>query len=247
MNTKIFNFILVSLIVAALSGLASCSNDENYYVEPAFYSTIGSLDKNENSEYYINSDKNKKLLVENSQLLTNAEIKEGDRVYSEFTLNESKPEGYDEAINMLYVYKVLVKDPVKLTDENSAEIADNNIGISSIWSSKNYLNFFFQFLGSGQTKHFINLVTVDNPKKTEDGYLYVEFRHNAYGEASKNAYNGIVSFDITDLLAENPNLKGFIVRVNTYFEGEQFYKIDINADNMPKTSLKSAAGGNNVE
>ncbi len=220
---------MLLLSVVLISGLASCNDDDNVDVKAFGYSTLGSIEKTADADYFIDSDKGRKLFVENPQVMN--ELKEGDRVYAEFLLSGQKREGFDECINIYYLYKVLIKDPVHLTAENEKDIADDKIRAIDIWPTDDYLSFRFQFYASGTKTHIINLVTVDNPDKQEDGYQYVELRHNAVGDGGQQLYNGIVSFNIRNFVDENPDLKGFIVRVRTFNDGLNYIKIDLKTDN----------------
>lgn len=218
------NFIKIVFSVMMIVSMSSCLDDDAAEVA-YYYSTIGMVEKAEGDACYVATDTGKKLLVSNSQDML-SEVSEGDRVYAEFNLTGEKPQGYDDEIWVYYVYKVLVKDPVHLTAANGNEIGDDNVSVSEIWTTDDYLNFRFQFYSGGDKTHYVNLVTVDEPKRSEDGYLYVEFRHNANYDSAQYPYNGIVSFNTDSFLSENPSLKGFVVRVKTYASGEQFYKID---------------------
>ena len=243
MKQYIFNSL--SLLIMSIM-LFACDNDDKDYSgsDYYFYSTIGNLEKSENSDYYIDSDKGKRLLIGNPEILQTNDIKEGDRVYGEFLLYNEKPTNYDEKCSMYFLRKVLVKDPLHLTDANKEEIADDNINVSDIWISKNYINFRFQFLTDGTAKiaHYINLVTVDNqPEGQDEGYLYLEFRHNAYNDSPLYLYSGIVSFNTDELMKQNESLKGFYIRVNTYSHGEKVYKLNLadNVNETPKIDTKS--------
>ena len=215
-------FIFVCFVAVALS---SCLDDGDGVEYGYYYSTIGIIEENGDGGCYVETDTGKKLLVSNPRDVL-AEVSDGDRVYVEFNLTGGKPQGYDDEIDVFYVYSVLVKDPVHLKAENAKEIGDDNISVSEIWTTDEYLNFRFQFYSGGDKTHYVNLVTVDEPKRTEDGYVYVEFRHNANYDSAQYPYSGIVSFNTDSFLSENPSLKGFVVRVKTYASGEQFYKID---------------------
>lgn len=225
-QVNLIKLICIAFIMAVTS---SCMNDDN---NGTYYSTIGSLEKADGINYLIATDSGRKLLISNSTEVA-AEAKAGDRLYVEFTFDSEEPQGYDGKIDIFYLYKILVKDPVHLTAENSNEIGDDYIFVSEIWATDKYLNFRFQYFSGGDKTHYINLVTVDEPKKTEDGYLYVEFRHNANNDVEQYPYNGIVSFNTDKLLSENPSLKGLIIRMKTYSAGDYFYKLNFEdkADN----------------
>ncbi len=212
-------------MIAVMLTFSSCNkNDEE--LTSYSYSTLGDIENANGSEYYVNSDKGNKLLINNYPNLKQLGIGEGDRIFAEFFMNENKNEAYNEVIDIYYVYKVLVKDPIALTAENSEEVADDKIDVYNITCTDKYLNLWYTFYMGGNETHLLNLVTVDEPKKNEKGYVYVEFRHNSKDDPSLHPYNGIVSFKLDQLKADNPDAKGLIIRVRTYNNGEYFYQIN---------------------
>lgn len=218
------NFIKIVCVVALAVSATACLDDDTETI--TVYSTIGNLEKAENGDYFINADSGRKLLLANRPSEVEEVAEEGDRLYAEFTFMDFIPKDYDRWISLHYVYKILVKDPVLLTDENRQEIGDDAISVSEIWDTDGYLNFRFQFYSGGDKTHYLNLVTVGESGQIVNGYLYVEFRHNANDDTELYPYNGIVSFRTDGIKADNPSLKGLFVRVKTYSSGEQFYKID---------------------
>ncbi len=246
MTTRQLIFTKLVCVCIIMAAFSSCLDDDD--TEQAYYySTIGMLEKVDDNNYGIATDTGKKLLISNSSDIDSESMKSG-RVYAEFTILDVVKEGYDNVIHVYFIYDVLVKDFVHLTDENMQEIGDDNISVSEIWTTDDYLNFRFQFYSGGGKTHYINLVTVDEPKQSEDGYLYVEFRHNANYDSVEYPYNGIASFRTADVLSENPSLKGFIIRVKTYSSGEKFYKISFDkADNKTDVKMDTYGNAGNLE
>lgn len=222
MNLK--TLLLLSLVTFLVS---SCDDDPNPYEVP--YITFGEVVKTETNTV-IESDLGNTLVVSNPQIFERAKVEDGDRIYGVFHFVEPKGNDKDsKVIELGFVYKILTKDIVALTPENEKEISDDAIAPVDLWISGEYLNFNYTFFTDGMTTHYLNMVTVDNPKKQEDGYQYVEIRHNANYDYDRfvGQYTGIVSFDIDDIVKENPGLKGFIVRIKTTSVGERFYKVNL--------------------
>ena len=225
MNRTFLNNLLC--MIAVMLVFSSCDKNEEY---PTSYSTLGDIENANGNEYFVNSDKGNKLLISNYSSLKQLGIEEGDRIFAEFFMNATPNEAYDEVIDVYYVYKVLVKDPVALTTENSEEVADDKIDTYNMTCTDKYLNIWYTFFTGGSEAHILNLVTVDEPKKDEEGYIYVEFRHNSKNDPSLHPYNGIVSFKLDKLKADYPDAKGLIVRVRTFDNGERFSKIDFDGE-----------------
>ena len=230
-NMKTLQYFKTVLLLSMVVFLTSClDDDDSKWPLNSVYTTIGEVVEESDDVYYIDSDKDNKLYVQNVDALKNSEIENGDRVYAEFIFvenNTNRPENGSE-IKVGFIYKVLTKDIEHLSNENEYEIGDDNIDVSNIWLSGDYLNLMYSFFTDSKTVHFLNMVTVDHPKKAEDGYLYLEFRHNANYDFNEvnGLYNGLVSFDVDEIIRQNPGMKGFIIRVNRN-KGERFYKVDL--------------------
>ena len=218
-------------MLAVMLAFAACNNDDTDPNDYYHNMTIGDVKEADGNSLYIDSDKGNKLLIQNSNELTNHDIKAGDRLYAEFLMSDKHVQGYNNVMDVTYFYKVLTKDPVALTADNVQEIGDDKIAVTDIWCSKDYLNIQFQFFTDGTEAHLLNLVTTtDIPENSIDSnYAYVEFRHNSKNDANLYPYNGIVSFRLDNLKKDKPNLKGLIVRVRTYNDGERLYKVNFTA------------------
>ncbi len=206
---------LVCLFVSMMLFSSCVDNDEKYLeVGLPISTTIGTLNDAGDGRLYIDSDLGNTLYVKNSEMLSSTGFEAGQRIYAEFPAPMVNKTPFVGEVELLYAYAVKVKDVVALTDANREEIGDDPIDVYSIWNSKNYLNVQFHFLTNGPDPHYINLVTVDGSQNV-NGYVYLEFRHNANGNKPLKDYLGIVSFDISEYM-EDPAVKGFMIRVNSY-------------------------------
>lgn len=61
-------------------------------------------------------------------------------------------------------------------------------------------------------------------ENAEEGYISLEFRHNAYDDSPDRLGVGFVSFKIENLTLNAE--KGLKIRVNTIYNGVKYYKID---------------------
>ncbi len=111
------------------------------------------------------------------------------RVYTVSDVIRKTAEGEENEydIRLHYIIEPLDKPMViksEATEEELEEIGDDPIDLVRGWFSGGYINIIFQteFKKDSKVKHFINLVVDDS--KTEDGKLFLELRHNAYGETN---------------------------------------------------------------
>lgn len=235
--------VLTSLLIS-LTLFSSCiGNDEPYGPAP-YNSTIGELVMEDEDSYFIDSDKGNKFYLSNYGKLLSSGFKPGQRIYAEFA-EEVDKEPFVGEVNVLYAYNVKVKDIVELTDENREEIGDDPINVYAMWTSKNFLNIQFQLFTDSMHPHFLNLVDTGSREVSEDGYVYLEFRHNMNGNRPANSYLGIISFDISEYL-DAPGINGFVIKVKTAGYGERLFKMELGNEEgaTSPTALQRNTNGN---
>lgn len=209
--------LTLTLILTPL--LQSClDDDDNYYV------TIATFRTNEDVGNYFTMDNGKTLHTQ--QVISSLE--DGQRVNISFDILEEDVNGYDYTIKVRGLEKILTKPTITMTEETADSIGDDKINIIGIWLGDGYLNINYQFIGSRySTKpHMINLVNNQiegTDEESEEGYLSLEFRHNAYGDNSGDVLNGIVSFKGP---FKEEDLSGLKVRYNSIYNGVKYTKID---------------------
>ena len=227
------------MILAALTFMTACNDDDN----PGNTwtgTTIGNLVKVDDATYYIDTFKGNKLYVSNYSDLVNNKIEAGSRVYCAFLIESENPKGstYQYNIRVYQCIPLTVKEPIHLTPENAEEVGNDRINLLYAWSGDKYIDIQFQIQATGNITHTVNLVTVDEPEQEKEGYKYLELRHNANSDYALENYNGMMSFDITKILAEEPNLKGFLIKV-PYQNGVKYVEVayeSAKADIEPITS-----------
>lgn len=132
-------------------------------------------------------------------------LRDGMRVIANFSkIDESVVDGEIHWLVRLNGLKeVLSKKPVYSQDLSEEEVGEDSLEIRKMWLSGKYLNTSFRlYYRDAEIKHFINLwVNEDHPKADENN-VYVELRHNAYGDAEINDAYGRASFDISELIPE---------------------------------------------
>ena len=220
-KTTISVFTLALLLFPFLQ---SCLGDSD--ASPAL--AVGTIQVIDGNDYYFLLDNNKKMLPGDTTAIHNYNVEEGKRVIVHFYLLDEKINGYDYNAEVLRIENILTKDVIALTEENIEEIGDDRINLTYMWFAGGCLNIEFKYQGSRNpsNKHFINLVQNETPdaEGDEDGYLTLEFRHNAYEDPAIDVIDGIIAFNMpfTSIAAA----KGVKIRVNTLYEGVRHYKID---------------------
>lgn len=213
------------MILAALTFLTACNDNENSSTWTG--SAIGNFVKVDDATYYIDVAQGNKLYVSNFNELINNKIEPGSRVYCAFLIETENPKGsaYTYNVRVYQCIPLTVKEPVHLTPDKAEEVGDDKINLLYAWAGDRYIDIQFQIQATGNITHTINLVTVDKTEQVKEGYKYLELRHNANGDYALENYNGMMSFDITKILAEEPSLKGFIIKV-PYQSGVKYVEVD---------------------
>ncbi len=238
------NIIVVLIgMVSAMLIFSACGIDGNDITAGSAQSTvnatIGTFLKESDTSYYIDSDRGNKLYVTNYTDLLDDGYASGQRVYAEFVGTVAKAP-FVGSVKVTYAYPVLVKQIAAVG--NAA--ADDPVDALRIWNSRNFLNIQYIIKTSGTYIHSLDLVTVDSPKKQEDGYRYLELRHSLNGNTALTNFVGIASFDISKYLADS-SVKGFIIRYKSLSGKEMFAQCDLarnNSDVMLETEPNAEMG-----
>ena len=99
-------------------------------------------------------------------------------------------------ILLVNAQEILTKNMVRYNVADTAAIGSNAIQIRQAFVSGNYLTIEYGMWFDNKS-HLLNLVEM--PRKTEDGAVQLEFKHNSYGDGLLNWGVGYVAFYIQGL------------------------------------------------
>lgn len=217
-----FKTLLLTLAFVMVSTpfFQSCSTDSDN-----MFFTIATFRITENNEVYFVLDQGEKMYA---NIQSSGRIEDGQRVYVSFDILDEPMSGYDYNIRVLDIQEILTIAPITLTEENAHSIGDDKINITDMWFGDGYLNIQFQFYGTRNSskQHLFNLVynaIEDVDKDTEDGYVNLELRHNAYDNQPIEIFSGIAAFKGP---FADKNMKGLKVRYNSIYDNIKYRKID---------------------
>lgn len=220
---KRLKFAILILCLALVPFLQSCLDDDNDGSSLA----IATIKVIEGRNYYFAIDGGEKMLPGDTTNIRNYKVKDGQRAFVYFNLLDDKVQGYDYNAKIEYIENILTKGIIPMTAATADSIGDDRITATEIWIAGGYLNIEFQILGTSYPKklHMVNLVQnqIGN-ENAEEGYISLEFRHNAYDDSPDRLGVGFVSFKIGSLTLNAE--KGLKIRVNTIYGGVKYYKID---------------------
>lgn len=196
-------FFLPALLIFALFAV-SCSNDtdDDFSLDKYWIDIVTVENPNNNNVFFMRQDNNT-LLWTAATNFPGYRPKDGQRIIANFTKLADKrlTDLYDYDVKLNDVYEVLTKGIFLITPQKQDSIGNDPIKILDMWIGRHYLNIEFSYWGYNKV-HYINLVS-DVEKTYSDGKIHLEFRHNANND--DKIYNkwGMVSFDLSSLIAEH--------------------------------------------
>lgn len=216
-------FILVLGTVLATSTMYSCLDDDGY--SPNKYSFgIATIKPLGNNNYYLQWDDSTTLWPA-SGVTPDFGVDKERRAFINFTLLgdsiSSGIPGYDYIIRVNKIDSVLTKSIVAdLGEKNDEYYGNDPIWMKSVWIEDGYINFQFESYFDGHTKHFLNLVKMNNT-----GTYELEFRHNAYDNLSGGQGWGLASFRLNSLPDTNGEIVTMKIKYKSY-EGDKTFELN---------------------
>lgn len=228
---KKLRFYLVAFMLAFLLMplLQSCVDNDNK-LSSRF--TIGTLKIIEGNEYFFNLDEGDKMYPSDTSYIHNYTLIDGQRVFIHFLPLEEDVPGYEYNVKLIQLQNILTKDIIPLTEETADSIGNDRVNISTPWISGNYLNIEYQYYHSNNEakRHMLNLVMNETPDAPapEEGYINLEFRHNAYDDEQRTTGWGIISFKLEEIADQLQGKDGLKILVNSIYDGERTYTVNLN-------------------
>ncbi len=221
---KIFskNSVLRLAVIAASFGLLSCedsSDPQQIWISSATPNIVDGYP----TEIITDSGRTLTVIENNSGMpLSNTQ-----RIFAQYQILDGSSSNNFYDINLLGVRNILTKDIVTLTPENELELGNDPVEPYDVWFASGYLSVNFGFYYGGTASHFINMVqSTVNPNPT-DGKVYLEFRHNSYGDPMVLPQYGTVSFNVEQFMTTPGQDVTFVISFNELL-GEQSYEFTYN-------------------
>ncbi len=231
-----FKWIIICLIVIPF--LQSCLNNDEKWDENtnlALVTVRMKTDAADKNDFFFALDNNETI----NPLNTPSQYKaiDGQRAFACLKLLDNTSVGYNKEYNynaeVLYIENILTKDIIPLTSEINDSIGNDRINITHAWIAQNYITIECQFYRSysSDIKHMLNMVyDAENPVIDENGYLNLEFRHNAYNDANLKINEALVSFKLDNIAELMKQSKGLRISVNTIYNDTQYIILENESD-----------------
>lgn len=221
-----------ALIFIMVPILQSCLNDSDTYNDVLNDSSlaIGTLRVIDGNDYYFDLDDGDKMYPGDTSYIHNYRLDDGQRVFVYFIPLAEKIPGYKYNVKVIKIENILTKDIIPLTEENADSIGNDRINTNELWIKGGFLNIEFQYLHSGNPnkKHMLNMVvnkTAAAPP-TDDEYVDLEFRHNAFNDEEREPAWGVVSFRLDSIAEEMKGKKGLRIHVKAIYDEKPPYIIE---------------------
>lgn len=233
---KKFKLMVLAALVSISPLLQSCldtDNDDLIAICPEgsvlSIGTVKVSDANTPRDFYFTLDNGVKLIPGDTTSVKNYTPIDNQRVFVVY-LRMDEPTSASAVNGRIYsVENILTKNIIPLTTATADSIGDNEINVTTYWVKDNFLTIEYQYLGSGNTdkKHMLNLVQNQTTESTtDDGYVHLEFRHNAFDDQPLKTVPGIVSFKTDSIADQLTGKKGLKLRVKTIYDGIQYFPVD---------------------
>lgn len=230
--------VLATLVVTLIPFLQSCldsgNDNDDYFVTcpdggKLAIGTVIVPDPAASRNFYFALDEGIKVFPGDTTAIRSFQPKDGQRVFIGYLKNEVEIPGYEINGRIFTIENILTKEIIPLTAETADSIGDDRINVTTHSLTNEYLTIECQYFSSqnANKKHMLNLVenkTID--KEEEDGYILLEFRHNAFKDEPLKIGPSIVSFRLTHIAEKMKEAKGVKVRVNTINDGVKSLQID---------------------
>lgn len=219
---RLKTFLLVMVSVLITSTMYSCLDDDDTYSDNKF--AIVTIKPLENNAYYLQW-RDKITFWPASGATPDFGVEQERRAFIYFSVlgdsTQIDTKGYDYAIRVNRIDSVLTKSIAKdLGDKNDEFYGNDPVWMKNIWIEDNYINFQFESYFNGETKHFLNLVKMDDA-----GTYELEFRHNAYNNLSGGLGWGLASFKLDELPDTNGETVKMKIKYKSY-EGNNTIELD---------------------
>lgn len=192
---KTFLWILGTVLVS--STLYSCLDDDDYSLDKNSFgvATVKPLSAN---SYYLQWDDSTTFWPAAGVTTPHFDVSKERRAFINFTLlgpGKDMNIEQDYAIRLNRIDTVLTKSiATDLGDKNDEYYGKDAVSMKSVWIEDGYINFQFATYFDYGSKHFMNLVKMNNSDTYE-----LEFRHNANGSTSGSEGWGLASFRLNSL------------------------------------------------
>lgn len=211
-DMKRFALLLVATLTLTLQG---CNDSDGDYARYWAVATVHPLGEN---NYYFTTDSNRSIYAGDKSRIIAYEPVEGQRAFIWFNYLPVAFEGYDYNVELYKIENILTKEVETVTTPTDlALMGDDPIQLVGWQLGGGYLTLQFAFRSQGFTTHVVHLVNNEatTGEEAPEGYVGLEFRHNARKDLDGLYGYGYASFRLGDFDPQTTGRKGIYLRTRT--------------------------------
>src|SRR5690554_7070254 len=111
---------------------------------------------------------------------------------------------------MAMIEDIPVKDIIIANEEVRDSLGNDPVSISALTLGNDYLNVQFSFYGQKAEKHYLYMV-YDEEKQEKEGFITLDFHHNAHDDIKSSPYSGLFSFPLEQFEEEESGTIKFLL------------------------------------
>ena len=225
MNARMKRMLFLFSALLALAAVSCSVNDDDgeYYQY-----RLGIIEGSSDATFTILTDDGYRLKP--TEFLSNDyEIVDGkQRVIVQFAIvSEAESAEIDYEVKVALIENVPVKTIITANEEVRDSLGNDPVSISALTLGNGYLNVQFSFYGQKAEKHYLYMV-YDEEKQEKEGFITLDFHHNAHDDIKSSPYSGLFSFPLEQFEEEESGTIKFLFRSrkedNSTFTHELEYK-----------------------
>lgn len=214
---------LFSALLALAAASCSVNDDEGEY----YQYRLGIIEESSTATFTILTDDGYRLKP-TEFLGSGYEIVDGKRVLVQFAIvSEAESAEIDYEVKVALIENVPVKTIITANEEVRDSLGNDPVSISALTLGNGYLNVQFSFYGQKAEKHYLYMV-YDEEKQEKEGFITLDFHHNAHDDIKSSPYSGLFSFPLEQFEEEESGTIKFLFRSrkedNSTFTHELEYK-----------------------
>lgn len=217
---------LFSALLALAAASCSVNDDEGEYYQYRLGIIEASSTATSTASFTILTDDGYRLKPTES--LSGYKIDDGKRVLVQFAIvSEAESAEIDYEVKVALIENVPVKTIITANEEVRDSLGNDPVSISALTLGNGYLNVQFSFYGQKAEKHYLYMV-YDEEKQEKEGFITLDFHHNAHDDIKSSPYSGLFSFPLEQFEEEESGTIKFLFRSrkedNSTFTHELEYK-----------------------
>lgn len=197
----------IAAIVAAVVSLSSCNKNS---ASGTLFDALVTV-KYEDGKCVLQVDDDTRVYPTNLQEGTGDETRALTELYSEVATSSLKD---GQEVQVLAINPILTKKAAPIVI--GKEYGNDPVMIVNDWltvAEDGYVTLHIvTYQGSTGTSHIVEMISGLNP---DDPYE-LEFRHDAQGDSEEKAVEGVVAFNVRDILPDTPGEVTFTVKYNSF-------------------------------